>query len=217
MKIKHKELEWARREPHEYASHLYTVTSGKTSGGGGRGFYPFWRLAVFHYHKLAGDRESAINYFRALVTNKLNDNDRNRKLLEQYVEHLNNYFDDYEHSGYCPFETKKRININIGSIFSVVGEIPRLDVVTISGSTGGIAVYLFSKSQFDWTSELRFPLLQDYLSKETGYMLEETSVGIYCLEAGEHQSIVFLRKQVDDAIEEARELAEFLSKLQPSD
>jgi hypothetical protein len=216
MRINHKELEWARRKPQEYAGHLYSKQSKKSTGGG-RGFYSFWRLAVLHYHKLTGDREEAINYYTGLVKKNLNDNAKNRKRLEQYVEHLNDYFDDYERLSYCPFETRKRVNIDIGSDFSIVGEIPRLDVVSIGGTAGGIAAYLFSKKQSDWTSELRFPLLQYYISKESGYALEETSIGMYCLESKRHQNVVFLHKRVDEAIEEARELADLISRLKPTD
>jgi hypothetical protein len=209
MKIKHSDIEWARRDPVDYASYLYSKSTVRRPGGR-PGFYGFWRIAALHYHKLLGDREAAINHYRDLVKN-FKDTPSNQKKQELYVEYLNDYFDDYERMGYSPFERHKRVSIDVGFDFQVVGEIPRLDIIP----TGGIGLFLFAKEELNWQSELRFPLLQGYLSSESGYPLEEVSVGVYCLEARVHQSMVFAREEVEAAIRAVRKAAEIIYSLKP--
>lgn len=210
MKIYHSDIEWARRDPAEYASHIYSQAAGPRQRGRA-GFYSFWRIAALHYHKLMGDREAAINHYTELVKKNFKDTQKNQKKLELYIEYLNDYFDDYERLGYSPFERHKRISIDVGFDFQIVGEIPRLDIIP----TGGIGLFLFAKEEFNWQSELRFPLLQGYLSSESGYPLEEVSVGLYCLETQEHQTVVFVKNDVEEAMEEVRKTAETVHNLKP--
>jgi hypothetical protein len=208
MIIPHRELEWARRDPAAYADYLREKSEGKKGGGGG-GFYGYWKIAATHYHKLSGDREAAVNHFVQLVKKNLNDNPRNTKKREEYVERLNAYFDDYESRGYYPFQFNKAVSVDLGSGVIMSGRIPRLDIVGVDG----YAAFLFSRDCDGWEQELRFPLIQHRLSRELGCMSQNVSVGIYCLEVHEHLSLSFLQRQIDDAAREAEEVARAVLRL----
>jgi hypothetical protein len=205
MKIPHKHLEWARRDPAAYATFREDNPSGRDSRGG-PSFYGFWRIAAFHYHKLAGDREAAVSHYMELVKKNFLDNQKNQKKLDEHVEYLNNYFDDFERLNSFPSETRKRIDVDVGFNIHVIGEVPRIDIVL----AGGFAAYFFEKKESDWQSELRYPFLQHHLSKSLGCRTEDVAVGVFCLETQQHEHVVFQRNQIDNA---NRELARVLKKV----
>lgn len=197
MKIPLKDIEWVRRDPSGYAAYREDKTSGQASVRR-PSFYGLWRIAAFHYHKLAGDREAAISHYIELVKKNLAENKKNQKKLDEHVEYLNDYFDDFESLNSFPSETKKRIDVDVGSDIHVTGEIPRIDVVL----AGGFAAFFFEKKKIDWKAELRFPFLQHHLSELLGCEAEDVAMGVFCLETRQHERIVFQRQEINKAIKE---------------
>lgn len=197
MKIPLKDIEWVRRDPSGYAAYRKDKSSGQASVRG-PSFYGFWRIAAFHYHKLAGDREAAISHYIELVKNNLIENKKNQRKLDEHVGYLNDYFDDFEKLNSFPSETRKRIDVVAGSGIHVTGEVPRIDVVL----AGGFAAVFFEKKKGDWKTELRFPFLQHHLSELLGCKVGDVAVGVFCLETRQHELVVFQRQEIDNAIKE---------------
>jgi hypothetical protein len=123
--------------------------------------------------------------------------DENRKMLEYYIKKLENYIIDYNRLGISNVAQGKRIKMNIKNSNFLTGEISRIDK-----KKDIYEVFLFIKEEYDWKSELRFPLLQFHYAKKHNVDVEIVKVGVYCLEKDTHYSTSYSKVEIKNALDE---------------
>lgn len=77
---------------------------------------------------------------------------------------------------------------------------------------GGYSIYFFSKGNNLWEEELRFPVVQNYVSSILYNVdLSEVEVGIYSLDLQKHLQRTYSKKEVDDATKELNAIGKAVS------
>lgn len=203
-KISFSQLESARRNPAAFAKAL-TNPSGSNAR-----FSKFmaWQLAVNRYHKEKGDLSKAVNYFETTFMRNFADNPKNASEREDWILKLQAYSTDNIKRKLTYVEHKKRVNIPLTSKVRLGGELPLIKM----NSNGGYSIYFFSREDTDWEGELRFPVIQNYVAL-TLYNVElnEVEVGVYSLDSQKHLQRSFIKKEVDEAEKELKEIGKAVS------
>ncbi|MCX6992872.1 MAG: hypothetical protein NT011_06985 [Kiritimatiellaeota bacterium] len=184
MKISITELETARRNPVAFkAAHSGPAVFHRMKLSS----YRLWQLATRHIHAHHEGLDRAIAALEESFGRNLKVCKRNEQLLEDLVDKLVAYHDDFTALNHYVIETAKRITISPCSDVIVTGEIPRIDLVP----SGGYAVYFFIKESGNWQAELRMPLIQSLCAGFFGCPLSEVLVGVYVFSENRHESVSF--------------------------
>lgn len=190
-------LETARINPKAIAHQMLS----KTGSQGSRGMFTSWQDHVRSIHKRNIEPSVALlNLQQSFL--KFADNLSNRKKQENLVDHFYPYVDKFQKAGYTYLEAKRRMKWFILEESKLGGELPY-----IVKCNDRFAAYYFAEKNFNWKTELRFPLIQRYLSaNHLGCEEKELKVGIYCLEQDEFQLINYSKEDVQVAIDETKEI-----------
>ncbi len=191
-KISFSQLESARKNPTSFAKSL-SIPSGNLPR-----FSKFmaWQLAVYRFHKDKGDLTKAVNYFQATFMKNFTHNSKNIAERDDWIFDLQTYTTNHIKRKLTYIEHKKRINIPLTSKVRLGGELPLIKMNT----KGGYSVYFFSRENNLWESELRFPIIQNYVASTLyGVDLSDVEVGVYSLVFKKHLQKSFTQREVDDA------------------
>jgi len=202
MDIKHRNLELARENPEKFKKTIKSLSRKF----GGNSQYRDWQYATREYHR--SDKNSALSYLIDAFDRHYIDSSRNQSNLEDYSEKLENYINDFLELGNTYLEMGKRLNLDIENGNFLKGEIARID----KKKNDELEVFIFTKEDIDWESELRFPLLQ-YHFAENIYKVDSSkvNVGVYCFEESQHVSRKFSKKEVEQALDEVKEISNIIS------
>lgn len=194
-KISFSQLEKARNNPKAFAKSL------DNPDGSTPRFSKFmaWQLAVFEYHKQKSNISKAINYFDSLFSRNFANNTKNKIEKEEWIEQLEAYtLDEIKRKLIC-VEHKKRISIPLTGKIRLGGELPLIKM----NNKLGYSVYFFSRSNTPWEDELRFPIIQNYISQVLYNVdLSEVEVGIYSLDSKKHFQNTYKLNEVQEALKE---------------
>lgn len=199
MRISHSKLEIARKNPSQFAKSVDQAFGGKSR-------YRYWQYATRSYHNQDDDRDAAVRHLIKLFEGFAHTS-RSESILEDYIEHLDNYINDFLILSNEPVKVTDKIELDINFGNVLIGEIHRLDFSV----AGGYEVYAFQKTDDDWESELRFPLIQHYYSREMGVAINEIKIGVYNFQLGKHLRKSFNQKDIDNAIAEVDVISEIIS------
>ncbi len=188
-------LEQVRRNPSAHAQFLATGDKPKT--GGSRGMFAYFKDVV----KLVHTKEFTVSEGIKELENKfarfddtLKNKNKQNKLFDDFVEYCN----AYNKMGFEFADTKHQIKWDL------------LPTVRLTGHTPWVVyddsyyyAYFIVEQSFDWQSELRFPLIQSYLSNNTIECKEsEMKVGIYSLDTNSFDLKSFSSKELKGVITE---------------
>lgn len=203
-KISFSQLESARKNPTAFAKSLISP-----SGGIPR-FSKFmaWQLAVHRYHKEKGNLSEAVNYFETTFMRNFTDNSKNEAEREDWILELQAYSTDDIKRKLTYVEHKKRISIPLTSKVRLGGELPLIKM----NNKGGYSVYFFSRESSLWESELRFPVIQNYVASTLYNVdLNDIEVGVYSLNLKKHLQRSFTQKEIDAAVKELNTIGKAVS------
>lgn len=197
-------LEDARRNPAEFGKML----NADTKAGGMRfSKYMAWQLSLFHFHKTKNLSE-AIKYFDLHFWSNFVESRANRNQYEEFLESLNAYVKDYKKCKYNYIDGKVKLDIELTDKLKITGQIPIVNL-----SPGGYSVFFLVRGRDDWEEELKFPVIQDYLSDEFGVGLTEVEVGVYDLEKEKHVAKIYSAREVREAKEELTNIGNIISSV----
>jgi hypothetical protein len=203
-KISFSQLESARKNPVAFAKSLTTPTGSNPRFSK----YMAWQLAVNHYHKEKGDLSEALNYFEAIFMRRFVDNHKNKVERENWILELDAYAADDVKRKLTYVEHKKRVSISVTNKVRLGGELPLIKM----NNTGGYSIYFFARESAQWESELRFPVIQNYVASTLyGVDLSEVEVGVYSLDLKKHLQRTFTQKEIDDAEKEIKAIGKAVS------
>jgi hypothetical protein len=187
-------LETARHNPMDFAKSLkLPIDKG---GFYGRSQFIRWQDAVNEYHK-TNNLSDALNYIEKSFSNYANTS-KNRKSYESYLISLDAYVASVKKSGNI-YLKKETIKIPLNSKSMITGRVP----VSFMNKKGGFSLYFFSKVSSGWNTELRFPIIQNYFSKEVyGTDLGKIAVGIFSIQDNKFFEHSYSIEEIEDAEKE---------------
>ena len=198
MRLSLSQLEAARKRPGAFAAAQLGTFSGIRPT-----FFSFWVFAAKWYHKLLKDNdprsaEKAHDYLLQHCRAKLsNDPDFDTKLAF-HARKLDEYIASHAALNQPTVQTNKRVLFKNIPGHLVSGVVGRLDIVP----TGGFAATNFTARRSNWQKELRTAIIQYSLAEELRRPLSEISVGMYCIEAGDHDYVCLSDTAVNKAVQE---------------
>lgn len=190
-------LENARKDPAFYVQSLLNGVERK----GQQGMFSYWRSVARLIHEkqieigeAIGILENKFSRFNPTAANKVKQNGLIESLIRYNREFLKNNF-EFEKGG-------KRILWDIHNEVRLTGNTP-----WVVKRKNQFYSFLYTEKDFDWTNELRFPLLQNYIAKEIAKCENSImNIGIYNLENANFDFRVYDEEQIEDAISETRTL-----------
>lgn len=194
MKIKFGALEGYRQNPKSFWN--------KGVGFPRKSSFSRWQDAISYYHKKDEDLKKAEEYLKLTLSKVKTLKDSQ---LIEYLGNLQEYHNDYSKLDSSIFEFRETMNFPLKFDYTLSGWIPRLD---INLERDGYSAYFFEKTEYDWYNELRFPVLQHFLSDNFDCKVEDIFVGVYFLDKGIHLKKSFSGKEVISAKEELDYLVE---------
>jgi hypothetical protein len=190
MRISHGKLEEIRRHP------------GTLRVGGTVQFYSFGyaralQFAVYRLHDAGLDE--GIAHLETLYRRHFKRPERLGSLISQ----LKGYDAAFQAQGNIVLQKNARLEEAIEPDAYLVGEIARIDLVP---GSGGYAIWLLGQTRYDWRSELRMPLLQEWLASRLGASPSDVMVGFYFFDTGTYESQSYGSSERTAAQEELRQL-----------
>lgn len=194
-------LEEARQNPAEFGKSLNSEVKG---GGMSYSKYMAWQHTLFHFHKTK-DLAESINYFEKLW-GKFVESKANSRQYEKFLESLNAYITDHTRCEYKYFDGKVKLEIELSKKVKITGQIPIVNM-----SPKGYSAFFLVRGRDDWAEELKFPIIQNFLSESLGAKLSEVEVGVYDLEKEKHEGKVYSARHVRDASDELTKIGRIIS------
>ncbi|WP_439483987.1 hypothetical protein [Cyclobacterium plantarum] len=198
-------LESARQNPTQFAQ---TLKSDDSGSGARFSKYMAWQLSVFKYHT-TNDLSQAINYFESTFRRNFAENPNNDRQREAFIMTLQAYATEHVKLGLTYVEHKKRIGIDLSQKLKITGEIPLIHL----NSNSGYSAYFFTKDSTTWESELKFPIIQDYMANFYGVDLSEVEVGVFGIDNEQLSQITYSDQEVADAIKELNTIGQTIMSI----
>jgi hypothetical protein len=203
-KISFSQLESARKNPAAFGKSLSMPSTGTPRFSK----YMAWQLAVYKYHKEKNNLSKAISYFESTFLRNFADNPKNSIEREQFIEQLRLYIENDKMKKLTFIENKKRINIPLTNKLRLGGELPLIKM----NDKFGYSVYFFCRESATWETELRFPIIQNFVAKNLYNVdLSEVEVGVYSLDFKKHLQSTYSESDVQEAIKELNKIGNIVS------
>lgn len=200
MIIKFSGLERIRHNPKAFYESGFQMS--------GRSKLTRWQDALAHFHR--GKTMGVAETYLVTSFGRMADNALNRRDLIKFTRFLYEYEEDYNKLDSEKFEFRKNLTLDISADNQISGQIPRVDINT---KTDGYSVYYFARKDFDWESELRFPVLQKCMSDYFSCDAEHIKVGMYILDDGRHRSKSYTLEELESAQSELQNIIDEVKKL----
>lgn len=186
-------LEQVRKNPMAHAQFLATGDKPKT--GGTHGMFAYFKDVVKQVHTKEFTVSEGIKELEnkfARFDDTLKNKNKQNKLFDGFVE----YCKAYEKMGFELADTKHQMKWDLLPTVRLTGHTPWV----VYDDTYYYA-YFIVEQPFDWQTELRFPLIQSYISNNTIECNEsEMKVGIYSLSNGSFDLKSFSTKEIKGVI-----------------
>lgn len=176
-----------------------------------RGFgYPKslrWLNAVTAYHASSKIGDAYVSIENALSNRK--DTAANRRELEKLLTSLSDYEKQIKNLSFHLIKAREPIDLPLTKKLRIGGQIPLIYMK----EDEGYAAYFISKENADWQSELKYPILQNYISKKV-FKTDPKQVDIGYIDylTGQFHQECFSAPELKGAESELKEMATKISK-----
>jgi len=199
-------LEEARANPIAFAK-LLAKGEAQT-----RGFaYPKslrWLNAVNAFHKSGKIADAYLSIDQAFGGRR--ETAQNRRELEAFYNALAAYETYLGQEGLHRLNSREKIDLELNRKLGMSGIIP----LVFMKAAGGYAAYFISKVNLDWRNELKYPIIQTYLSERVfNTDPQSTEVGYIDFLTGEFHGECFSKTELKNAQAELRKLGTKISKI----
>ena len=206
MRLTLSQLETARKRPRAFAAAQFGTFSGIRPT-----FFSFWVFAAKLYHKLLKNNdprsaEKAHDYLLQHCRAKLSHDPNFDSKLTFHASKLDEYIASHAALNQPTVQTNKRVVFKNIPGHLVSGLVGRLDIIP----AGGFAATNFAARKSNWQRELRTAIIQYSLADELRRPLSEVRVGMYCIDAGDHDYVCLSEGEVNQAIQE---LADVMNRI----
>ncbi len=196
IKVPCSQLEEVRNNPNAFAQKLLSENPQPT--GGSFGMFSCWQKNVKDVHKEGLEIPEAIKALQQRFMNYA-DNTANRKKQEFLLDRMMPYFEEFNAKGFVLEKPMVRIKWELIPEVSLTGNSPLL----VSNEDYN-AAYFFTESPLNWESQLKFPLLQEYLAHNFfSCETKDLKIGTYCLSENAFDLKSYDEADISIAIEEA--------------
>jgi hypothetical protein len=196
MNLSFSQLERARKNPARFGGNY----SGAAGFYNSKNFRTYLLAAISAFHR--GDsKQQILSVFEAKSRAKLTLLRDFEVRLAQYKKIIRAYCDGFTSQG-CQFvESNKPTSLVLGT-HKLKGKIDRFDLKV----TGGYRATAGQLHDFDWQSELRWPLIQRAIAHELNCPNSEVEVGVFCFEDGKYEYVSFSDADITAAESEAADV-----------
>lgn len=152
------QLETARKNPQSFGKNLKDAKASENTFGG----YPKsmrWLNAICIYHQNENISDAILSIENSFSNRK--DTLKNRNELEGFINSIVSYESETKKRNLIFIKSRERINLILNNQIKVTGIIPLI----FMKPTTGFAAYFISKSNANWQSELKYPIVQNYVAK----------------------------------------------------
>lgn len=201
LRIRCSTLETVKASPIAYAQ-LLAFGDGK-NGGGTYGMFAYWQdvAKLVHQNELTvsqGVKELQNKFIRFDDTAK--NKAKQDKLLEQFVK----YCTLYDKNKFAFVDSKRQMKWELFSGVMLTGLTP-----WVVYNDTGYYCYIVTEQLFDWQDQLRFPLIQQYLTdNKIDCDVTEMNMGIYCLATNQFDFRSYPKTELKKAITQTVSLFE---------
>ena len=199
------QLENARNNPTAFAKQL---KSGENSKGGFG--YPKslrWLNAITKYHIRNDISDAILSIEEGFAGRK--DTAKNRKELEQFIEALGIYEMTIKERKYSFIKSRESVSIQVNPQLRISGKIP----IIYMKPEAGFAAYFVSQNYPSWESELRFPVIQNYVANNVFMSeLEGIDVGYIDYYSGSFHETSYSKIHINQALTELKSIGQTISK-----
>jgi hypothetical protein len=203
MNIQCSKLEKLRLDPKAFAKIL---AADEISTGGGVGMLSYFKIVARKVHIGELDLNDGIKELSSKLIS-FSPTSKNKARQDYLLEAFVKYFKAIEKQKIDFVSGQKRISRDFGPHVKLTGLSPWI----LTDSKKYIS-YFISEWGFDWESELRFPLYQEYLAHHLDCKTETISVGIYNLEDDKLEIKSFSSGDILTTVQETGQLFDFVYK-----
>ena len=197
IKISLGKLETARTNPALIAQSILSQEGGK---GGNPGFVGSWKTVVRSYHENKETQSLAMNKLSEKFLITFNPTKENREKSARFCDSFNNYCTEFTKLGLGIDTFQINLNWEILKQSVLTGHSPFL----CSNETHNIA-YFFQERSNDWQNQLKYPLLQIYLSEKFYKCdVDKVKIGIYNIVDKKFELKTYEDFELDNSLEEAK-------------
>jgi len=158
-----------------------------------------WLTALTTFHK-TGNTAQALNYLENSFANR-KQTSKNIKEVISLRQALLNYFDEHTQKKFNYYSHRTRLEIILSPKVKITGTIWLINS-TVEGKYSSYTIVDDKTAQI-WKSELRHPILQDYIApKIFNCDRKDISVGIINYTTGQHEQQIFEDDDIEIALEE---------------
>ena len=190
-----------------HAAFVESLSMGdKIQRGGTHGMFAYWQDVAKQLHIGELDVNEGVKELQSHF-HRFEDTKRNQSKQAKLLNHFVRYARAYKNEKFSPFESRRRVVWNI---------IPQ---IRLTGLTPWIFkkgelyyAYFCTEKDTEWQSELKFPLLQKYMSDHIIKCdLSALSIGVYCLDTGRFQFKNYSTSEVRRALNETKHMFEYVN------
>jgi len=205
MRLALDDLEEARANPEEFRKKVETGQEGFMRPGR----HAIMQNALQRWHK----GEITIDQARTEMISKCEQRFKAQEGLKAVTRHFDQYVVRYQGLDNETPLVRMRVSVPLPTgadpRFKITGNVRRLD----RSADGMYTAWLWEKTQADWKTQLRLPLIQAALAARLNVDIEEIEVGIYCFQDNTNQTFSFTQTDVDNARHELETLLISLAPL----
>jgi hypothetical protein len=196
------QLEKARKSPFDFAKALKNGTS--TSSGFGYPKSLRWLNAIFKFHQ--GDINQAILSLEKGFSQR-KDTPKNRREVENFIEAISSYEINIKKKGLLFVKSREAITIEINSSLKITGIIPLIYM----NPSNGFSAYFISKENEHWQTELKFPVVQNYIANEVfNCEISDVQIGYIDYYSGLFHDTIFTDKEIKSALKEVTAIGKLI-------
>jgi len=198
LKISLGKLEIARENPKALAQALYA----NDGGGGNKSFIGCLKNVVRSYHENRETESLALNRLNEKLAITFNSTKENIEKSKRFCDSFIHYAEEYSKLEIGIDRFQVNLNWELQPKRILTGHSPFL----CSNEEINIA-YFFQEKSNNWDQQLKFPLLQIYLSEKFYKCeVEKTKVGIYNVADKKFEFRCYEDFELDNALEEAKSI-----------
>ncbi len=177
------------------------ATTDKPKSGGQHGMFAYWQDVVKLVHTgdltISEGIKELQNKFNRFDSNLRNSN-KQSKLIEQFAK----YCASYDKQKFEFIDSKHQMKWDIVNGVRLTGLTP-----WVVHNKDGYFSYIITEQPFDWQSQLRFPLIQQYLiDNHIECDSNEMQVGIYCLETNSFEFKNYSKREIQTWVSKTGEI-----------
>lgn len=211
IRIKLSQLENARLDPKSFGQSL---VAGQTGLGYNPPYSKFrtWGDAVLRYHAYGSDQSAetkAADFFEKKFR-RYKDSKANKREYIKMLSQLGDYIKAFEDLQVNFQEARKNVVLDFDDYVCFGGQIQYLYM----SNEGRFGAIYFAKKEFEWKSELRFPIIQKIIADEVyGGDTEGVDVGYYFLAENKFEIVSYDLKEIKLAEDELNGIGNTVSDI----